>query len=255
MPSLIVAAVALPVLVYSLGLARCIARGTTRWPVAKWRVSLFFAGAAMVLIALLEPVDALADTRFAMHMAQHLLLVFVAAPAFAASDAHLIMLRALARAPRLRVVAALDPVRRASHRPAASWLAGCAFAIALVTWHVPAIFDWAAAHEWAHAVEHGSLLVTAIAFWRVVLTSGQRRFNPGMAVVMVTLVGVLVAFTGALIALAPQPLYGPYAGNPPDDQALAGVMMCIPASFLYLASSIWALARLLRPEPRRSRRG
>ena len=36
-----------------------------------------------------------------------------------------------------------------------------------------------------------------------------------------------------------------YAGNPLQDQVLAGLLMCIPASFVYCGSTVWALWRLL----------
>jgi cytochrome c oxidase assembly factor CtaG len=72
-----------------------------------------------------------------------------------------------------------------------------------------------------------------------------------MAVMMVSLVGLQGAFMGAIISFAQHPLYAAYAGNSLNDQALAGVMMCIPASLIYLLSSIWALARMLQNKPAR----
>jgi hypothetical protein len=55
---------------------------------------------------------------------------------------------------------------------------------------------------------------------------------------------------------AGHPLYSAYAGNPLDDQVLAGVLMCIPASFVYLGSTVWALWRMLgNNRPRLSDRG
>lgn len=84
----------------------------------------------------------------------------------------------------------------------------------------------------------------------MVVTSGKRRLSPGMAVIMVSLIGIQGAFMGAIIAFASHPLYHAYAGNAPSDQALAGVMMCIPASFIYLVTTIWAHTRMLRDTPR-----
>ena len=48
----------------------------------------------------------------------------------------------------------------------------------------------------------------------MVVTSGRRRLSLGMAVMMVSLVGVQGAFMGAIISFAPHPLYAAYAGNP-----------------------------------------
>ena len=244
-------------LAYSIGLARALARAPGRWPVAKWRVASFFGAIAILALALLSPIDELADVFFAVHMGQHLLLILIAAPLLAASDAHLIFLRFFPLPSRRRLGLAIGRIpgmKQASYMPVAAWMACGAFVVALGFWHIPAAYDWALSHPWGHALEHLTLIITAIAFWRMIVTSGRRRLSPGMAVMMVSLVGVQGAFMGAIISFATHPLYAAYAGNSLNDQALAGVMMCIPASLIYLASSIWALARMLRDEPVRGKK-
>jgi putative membrane protein len=246
----------LSVLAYSVGLARALARAPGRWPVAKWRVACFFGAITVLALALLSPIDELADVFFAVHMGQHLLLMLVAAPLLAVSDAHLIFIRFLPLVSRRRfglAVSHIPGMKQASYMPVAAWLACGALVVALGFWHVPAAYDWALNHPWGHALEHLTLIITATAFWRMIVTSGRRRLSPGMAVMMASLVGLQGAFMGAIISFAPHPLYAAYAGNPLNDQALAGVMMCIPASLIYLVSSIWALARMLRDKPVRTK--
>ena len=242
------------VLAFSVGLARAMAPSAGRWPIAQWRIACFFAAIAVLAIALLSPIDALAEVFFSVHMGQHLLLMLVAAPLLAVSDAHLVILRLLPLSPRRRfgqAIGRVPGVKRASHTPVAAWVACGAFAAAFGLWHMPAAYDWALRHPWGHALEHLTLIVTAVAFWRMIVTSGRRRLSPGMAVMMVSLIGVQGAFMGAVISFAQHPLYAAYAGNSLNDQALAGVMMCVPASLIYVASSIWALARMLRNKPAR----
>jgi putative membrane protein len=245
------------VLAYSVGLARALARSPGRWPVAKWRVASFFGAITVLALALLSPIDELADVFFAVHMGQHLLLMLVAAPLLAVSDAHLIFLRFLPLAPRRRFGLAISHIpgmRQASYMSVTAWLACGAFVVALGFWHIPAAYDWALSHPWGHALEHLTLIITAIAFWRMILTSGRRRLSLGMVVIMASLVGLQGAFMGAIISFAQHPLYAAYAGNSLNDQALAGVMMCIPASLIYLVSSIWALARMLQNKSARGQR-
>jgi putative membrane protein len=244
------------VLAYAGGLARALVRAPGRWPIAKWRVACFFGAIAVLALALLSPIDELADAFFAVHMGQHLLLILVAAPLLAVSDAHLIFLRVFPLSSRRALGLAISRIpgmKQASYMPAAAWLACGAFVVALGFWHIPAAYDWALSHPWGHALEHLTLIIAAIAFWRMIVTSGRSRLSPGMAVMVVSLVGLQGAFMGAIISFAQHPLYAAYAGNSLNDQALAGVMMCIPASFIYLASSIWALARMLRNKPSRGR--
>ena len=181
-------------------------------------------------------------------MLQHLLLMLGAAPLLALSDAHLVLLRALplpARRRLGRAVADVPGVRQAARQQAAAWLAAAIFVGTLWFWHIPAAYDWALDTPLIHSCEHLMLLGAAMFFWRVIVTSGNRRLSPGMAVLLVSLVGIQGAFLSALIMFAPHGLYRAYASNPLDDQVLAGVLMCIPASFVYLGSTIWALSRML----------
>jgi len=242
---------------YLGGLGRMLSRPAGRWPVSKWRVVSFACALGVIWLALLSPIDAFAEKLFSVHMAQHLLLVLVAAPLIAVSNAQLVYLWLLPlRARRWigRAIAGIPGVKLAAHANATAWVVCAAFVASLWFWHAPATYDWALANKWGHASEHLVLLATSTAFWRVVVTSGERRLSPGMMILMVSLVGIQGSFLAALIAFAPRPLYAAYAANSIDDQALGGVLMCIPASFLYLGSTIWALSRMLNGEKLRAAR-
>jgi cytochrome c oxidase assembly factor CtaG len=221
-------------------------------PVSLPRMLAFFAGITVVAAALLSPMDALGDRFFSAHMAQHLLLIVGAAPLLAVSDAHLVLIAALPL--RLRENAGRMPVFAAaaewSKLRSTAWLAALLFVVTIWLWHVPAAHDFATDNGWAHAIEHLTILATATAFWRVVITSGKRRVTPGMGAFMVSLVGLSGALLSALIMFAPAPLCRAYVNNPIEDQVLAGLLMCIPASFVYLGSTIWALSRMLGDEAR-----
>ena len=184
-------------------------------------------------------------------MAQHLMLVLLAAPLIAVSNAHLVYLWLLplhARRWTGRTILGIPGVKYAAHANVTAWVVCAAFVGSLWFWHAPATYNWALANKWGHASEHFVLLATSTAFWRVVVTSGERRLSPGMMILMVSLVGLQGSFLAALITFAPRSLYAAYAANSIDDQALGGVLMCIPASFLYLGSTIWALSRMLKGE-------
>jgi len=205
----------------------------------------------------MSPIDAFAEEFFSVHMVQHLMLVLLAAPLMAWSNAHLVYLWLLplrARRRTGRAIAGIPGVKYAAHSNATAWVVCAAFVGSLWFWHAPATYNWALANKWGHASEHFVLLATSTAFWRVVMTSGERRLSPGMMILMVSLVGIQGSFLAALITFAPRPLYAAYAANSIDDQALGGVLMCIPASFLYLGSTIWALSRMLDGEKRRTAR-
>ena len=242
---------AVAAVLYLGGLARMLSRPSGRWPVSKWRVTSFVCALAVIALALLSPIDAFAEKLFSVHMAQHLLLVLVAAPLIALSNAQLVYLWLLPMQARRwtgRAIIAIPGVKQAMNANVTAWVVCAAFVGSLWFWHAPATYDWALANKWGHASEHLVLLATSTAFWRVVVTSGERRLSPGMMILMVSLVGLQGSFLAALITFAPRPLYAAYAANSIDDQALGGVLMCIPASFLYLGSTIWALSRMLNGE-------
>lgn len=246
------------VLAYVLGL-RTLASGEGFRKVAPpWRIACFAGAMLSLVLSLLSPLDALADDSFAWHMAQHLMLMTLAAPLLALSDAHLVLLRAFpvgARRSIGRAVASIPGMREAGHSGTAAWLAFALFSATFWLWHLPSAYDAALSDDGIHTLEHLSFLVTSIAFWRIVGTSGGRRLGIGTGILMVTLVGLQGAMLAALITLAPRPLYATYAAHPDAlaDQVRAGVLMWVPASLVYLASTVMALRRLFAA-PRRLRR-
>ena len=97
------------------------------------------------------------------------------------------------------------------------------------------------------------MLLAATLFWRVILTSGKRRISPGLAAIIVSLVSLQGSLLSAILMFSPVPLCSSYAGNPLDDQVLAGLLMCIPASFVYVGSTVWALTRIIGNGPTHAR--
>ena len=238
----------LSVAVQCIGLARS---GGARPAIApRWRIAAFACAIATLVLALLSPLDARADTRFSWHMLQHLLLMLVAAPLLASSNAHFVALFALPKAWRRHAGRWLGWVPGAgagSSHPAGPWLAALAFAASLWCWHAPRLYEAALANPTLHTLEHLTFLVTAAVFWRMVLTAGNRRLSLPTAIVLVTLVGLQGNLMAALITLAPAPLYASYAGaGGLLDQQAAGLLMWIPAALIYLASTVWTLYKLLR---------
>jgi cytochrome c oxidase assembly factor CtaG len=191
------------------------------------RPAALAAGLFVAAAAVLSPLDAWGVRSFAAHMAQHLLLIVVAAPLIAWSWPERVLPRWLRSAE-------------------AGWAAAAFFAVAILFWHLPAAHDFALADPFVHWIEHLSVLVAAVAFWRLVVFGGAVALGRGTALLLVWLVSLQGALLSAIIMFAPSQLCGSYAGNPIEDQVLAGLMMCIPASLVYFGTTVWALARLIR---------
>lgn len=247
---------------YGRGLARLWGKAGTGRGVTPWRAGCFALGMASLVLSLVWPLDAMGETLFSAHMAQHMVLLVLAPPLLVLGTPlapwaaalprpwHRPLARAL-RAGMLRGPAALLA------RP---W-AGClATAVVLWGWHAPAAFDAALADPALHALEHACFLAVGLGFWWGILNPA--RGDPlaplsGAGAALVTLIhsGLL----GALISLAPVGLYDGYAGRGApwglgqlEDQQLAGLVMWVPGGFAYLGAGLWLLAAWLNGGSRAS---
>jgi putative membrane protein len=222
------------------------------------RAAAFGIGWSTLALALLSPLDALGAQLFSAHMLQHELLMVVAAPLMVLGRPLALWAWALP-APARRGVGALfhHPAWRRPWRllsaPLSAWTWHAA---ALWLWHVPAWFDAALHHSWAHTLQHLSFLFSALLFWWTAL-GPVRRDTAGVALASVFTTMLHTGALGALLALASFPWYPDYVSRSAalgrdalEDQQLGGLLMWIPASLAYLAVGLALAARWL-DSPRR----
>lgn len=217
----------------------------------------YWIAVVTLVLALFSPLEARADASFAWHMAQHLLLMLVAAPLLAVSNIHLIALFAVPLGPRRRIGRAVNSVpgvRSGASNRLAPFLAALALILGLWLWHAPGMYDRALAAPVLHTAEHLTFLFTSAVFWRMVSTAGNRRLDRASVILLVTLVGLQGNLMAALITLAPHSIYAHYDDRGLADQQLAGLMMWVPAGFVYLVSTVWAILRLVHPRGDRTSR-
>ncbi|RQP04744.1 MAG: cytochrome c oxidase assembly protein [Paracoccus sp. BP8] len=171
--------------------------------------TLFLAGWTGLVLAFVSPLCALTTALFSARAVHHLLLVGLAAPAFAAGL----------------------PLRRV---PAAAGFA--ATGLALVIWHVPAAYSAAWNSAAVYWLMQAALFVPAWAFWSAVFLPGDRSAEA--LLVHALLVGALagtMGLIGAVLAfsdrvLYPQHLAGSWAWGVEAlaDQQAAGLVMWVP---------------------------
>jgi putative membrane protein len=229
---------------YALG-ARGLWRAGSAAPSGR-QAAAFAAGLAAVTLALASPLDNLAAALFAAHMAQHMLLVMVAAPLLVLGAPGLPMSFALPphdrrRLGRLRRQPAVAAARRLLTRPMVAWAVHVG---TLWVWHLPGPYQAALASDLVHAAEHAGFLGTGVLFWWVVLSRQGRRLAPGFAVLYLFAAALQASALGALLTLAPAPLYPLQAAAsaargvaPLADQQLAGLIMWVPADLIYLSAA------------------
>ena len=169
------------------------------------------------------------------HMAAHMLAVAVAAPCVALGIAG----------------TRFDPSRRLPR--IVTPLAMSVVELGMVwSWHRPALRAAAAHSSALLALEQASFLAVGVLLWSAVLAPGARAMGVGALL----LTSMHMTLLGALIGLAPRPLYPAMAHAAPGglaplaDQQLAGVVMLLVGGAAYFVGGLALLATLLRQEAR-----
>lgn len=216
-----------------------------------WRSAAWMAGIALLLTALISPLDTLADSYlFSAHMAKHMLLVLVIPALLLIGMPAGFFERAL-RHPR---IAAVERVLR---RPAVAWTAGVG---SMIVWHIPALFNAALANEGLHIVEHLSLLAGGTIYWWPLLAPVPgSRISPVAVQIgylfsscfACTILGISITFARGLL----YPAYAHFSGDlsplvrndwgisPALDQQIGGILMWVPGCLIYLTGIMATLAR------------
>jgi putative membrane protein len=227
------------------------------------REASFYGGVLVVLIALEPPFDTLADTSFAMHMAQHVLLMTAAPPLLVLGRPWPRMWLPFPHATRRALVRELArgragaPIRWAGRTLTRPPVALAAVSAAIGAWHVPSLYDAAVGNEGIHVLEHVCFLGTALLFWGPLLEAPPVRARVdhlrraiwfGLAAVPGTVLAIVLAY-------ASTPLYPAYASlshrafglSPLGDQAVAAGVMWVPGSIAYVVAFIYFIYRWLEP--------
>jgi len=234
----------------------------------RWRMVAFWTALAALVAALDSAIDDQAAKLFWVHMAQHVLLIMVAAPLLVLAAPWTPIWRGLPLGVRRDLAATVVRRRRllaaigAVAAPLPVWIM---FNLDLCMWHVPALYGVTLRSEPVHDLEHLSFLILAVLFWAQVIESPPLR--PRMEQpqrVAYVLGGAAVCWLLALVlTFAPSALYAGYgalASRPGglsalgDQQVAAGVMLG-PGSIPYGVFVFMALYRWLGSQPEAASRG
>jgi cytochrome c oxidase assembly factor CtaG len=201
---------------------------------------------AVLFVALVSPVDAISQSLFAVHMTQHMLLVAVAAPLLVLGRPGMALIWALPagwRRPVAHLGARRSPLGLTWRLLTLAPVAWALQAAALWVWHVPGLYERAVASEPVHALEHATLLLTAVAFWWSALPRrGGARISRPAAIASVVAMALQGSVLGALLTLSNSPWFDAHLATtaawgltPLEDQQIAGLVMWIPAGLVYVA--------------------
>jgi cytochrome c oxidase assembly factor CtaG/cytochrome c2 len=238
---------------YGVGVGRLWSSAGRGHGVSRAEVASFYAGILVLLVALCSPLDAVADTLFSAHMLEHVLLITVAAPLAVLGAPLLPFMWALPR--RARVSAGrtwnATGMKVAGATLATPLVAWGLHTVAIWVWHLPALYLDALASTPVHALEHSCFYVTALLMWWVAFK--PLRGHGGLAGSLLVIAGTFAqcGALGAILTFSGTSWYGvqsigasAWHLTPLEDQQLAGLIMWIPAGFVYLIGLLAVMRRV-----------
>jgi putative membrane protein len=230
---------------YGRGLARLWAKTGAGNKVGRWQAVCYYGALALILLALLSPLDALSEELSSVHMVQHMLLITVAAPLFILGSPSFVLAWELPWGSQewgnsFKTFAFRLVQEPTLWQPLFTWVL---FAGTLWTWHHPALYQAALRDPLMHDAQHLSFFVVACLFWRVCLDPlSNRRMSPPAALAYLFTTSLHASALGVFFTLSPRAWYVDYATRtgswgltPLEDQQLAGLIMWMPACLIYPA--------------------
>jgi cytochrome c oxidase assembly factor CtaG len=207
-------------------------------------LAAFIAAMLTIVVAIISPIDRLAEQLFAMHMIQHVLLLDVAA---------ILLLLSLTKHILRPVTRRLQTVEEAAGPLATPAFAVAVYVIVMWVWHLPSLYDAALRHPYVHVVEHLCFAGAGLLYWWHLLSPIRtRQFRGLQPVIYMASTKVLVGMLGIGLTFAPNALYAFYEHQPriwglsaTDDQAVAGAIMAIEQSVVMGIALAWLFVRAL----------
>jgi putative membrane protein len=177
---------------------------------------------------------------FAAHMLAHMGVVTIAAPLIAIGLSPSIGRRLPSAPPAVAPLLSL------------ALIASLVELIVVWGWHAPAARLWAERSLFATILEQASFLLAGLFLWLAAIGPRGTPAQDASGAFALLLISVHMTLLGALLSLAPRPLYGlgdvtcfGIVLGAGDDQALGGVIMLMIGAAVYLAGGVFLLGRLL----------
>lgn len=217
----------------------------------RWRIVAFNGGLAALFIALVSPVERLADHIFAVHQVEHMLLRTVAPMLIFLSRPQAALVRGLPDGVS-RFFAGRGWIRRIVDALRFPPLATALFLASSYFWMLPRFHDLAILDEPIHYLWHISLLVAGLIFFSVIFDRRPPPHGPGLGTRLAMFVAAALGniVLGAFLTFKTVPLYSAYLalGHMWDvsmltDEQTGGIIMWIPGTMMFAVSAVLVIYR------------
>ncbi len=251
----IIASLLLTTILYVAGIRRLWRNAGNGAGVPRRTAAMFAAGLAVLAISLVSPIDTISGELFSMHMVQHELMMLVAAPLMVLGRPLAVFLWAFPadwrkRIGRLVRARAVQGPWQLLNLPSVAWLVHAA---ALWAWHFPSLFQAGLASDGVHAAQHASFLLSSLLFWSSLL-GRQTALRYGAAVIYILSTAIHTGILGALLTFSTRIWYPAYTNTAAwgltalEDQQLGGLIMWVPAGFVFVFAGLAVAFKLLSPQ-------
>src|SRR5579864_2726307 len=210
----------------------------------RWRRVALAGGVFSLWVAVGSPLAEMDHHLLIAHMAQHLLLMTVAAPLIVLGVRPIILWRGFNRLPAFGTIVT---------HPVFCWLAGTA---AVIGWHVPVLFEMGMRSRRWHEVEHMCFFVAGLLFWWPVIQPWPSRARwPRWSIPLYLFLATLPCDAlSAFLTFCGRVVYPHYLSSPQlfdisplRDQELAGALMWVWVTFVYMVPAVVVTIQLLSP--------
>jgi cytochrome c oxidase assembly factor CtaG len=209
------------------------------------RLAYFVSGIAVVLFAIVSPLDTFAGTLLQVHMAQHVLLMMIAPPLLWLGWPALPLLCGLPRTMQkywvgpFLISKGMHTFSRFFVHPIVALFL---FIVTTWVWHYPSAYQLALESDAWHSIEHGCFLFSAMLFWfPVIAPHPSKPAWPTWTMIPYLLAAdIQNTIFSAFFSFASEPIYSFY----PDlglfgttllrDQSSAGGLMWVVSSAIFL---------------------
>jgi cytochrome c oxidase assembly factor CtaG len=224
-----------------------------------WRASAFLSGELIVSAIVASPLAGLDRQWLTAHMLQHLVLMTLAAPLILLGEPARMFMNSLpahfdtARLGRLLEDAPVRGIGRVLINPAFCWLAGT---VCVIVWHIPGPFNLCMRSSFWHHFEQASFFAAGLLFWWPVVQpwpsiARWERWTIPMYLFLATIpcdaLSAFLAFCGRVV----YPMYASsnqlFNNSAQRDQELAGAMMWVWVTFVYLIPAVFITMLILAP--------
>lgn len=218
------------------------------------RSLLFYAGLAVLLVAIVSPIDYWSGEYFYVHMVEHILIMFFAPVLIVWGAPWLPLVHGFPVGIRRRVMRAVllgrwaRPLRLIGRVVTGGWFAVVFFNLTMVFWHLPAFFDTAETNQGVHIwLMHSSFLLAGILFWLQIIPSYPLvpKLSTGAQIAAILATNVVMIFLAmALSILSATSWYSVY-NHVPGVRMSPFASQQIGAAILWVCGDFWAFPALV----------